>query len=379
MPEHPVLRQFADEMERLDRVAQILDRNWRFVYLSSELWRFANGGKVLDEVYEMGHIRREVETRIAPVTPEEQSVWWRMTAPYMRYSLEPGTPEFLNAFGPMAERAAHIEPKPPPRIWSFENKFEGAYLDGAQHLVSFRIDDDDGSFLGVLEISWPATPARVNWLLSVGDAGMYRRMAAMTEPHRCPSALLFCDIEASGELSRRLSSMAYFELIRAVTTGVDKSVADHGGIVGKHAGDGASAFFSARDFEGSESAACRAAVETARAVRRSVAAIDAGGDPVALNCGIHWGGTIVMGQVSEGGRLEVTALGDEVNEAARIEAVAKGGIALASKDLIERLDPGDAEALGLDPGALAYRTVASLEGAGEKAVRDAGAIPVTEV
>jgi class 3 adenylate cyclase len=48
------------------------------------------------------------------------------------------------------------------------------------------------------------------------------------------------------------------------------------------------------------------------------------------------------------GRAEVAALGDEVNEAARIEACASGGRALASKALVERLDPPDAAALGLD-------------------------------
>ena len=56
------------------------------------------------------------------------------------------------------------------------------------------------------------------------------------------------------------------------------------------------------------------------------------------------------------GRSEVTALGDEVNEAARIEACAAGGRALASKSLIERLDSGDAMALGLDSDGITYVT-----------------------
>jgi hypothetical protein len=32
---------------------------------------------------------------------------------------------------------------------------------------------------------------------------------------------------------------------------------------------------------------------------------------VRVNVGIHWGGTLMVGQVATGGRLEVTALGDE--------------------------------------------------------------------
>jgi class 3 adenylate cyclase len=47
----------------------------------------------------------------------------------------------------------------------------------------------------------------------------------------------------------------------------------------------------------------------------------------------------------------VTALGDEVNEAARIEACASGGRMLASKTLIERLDPNDARRSASTPTA----------------------------
>lgn len=54
-----------------------------------------------------------------------------------------------------------------------------------------------------------------------------------------------------------------------------------------------------------------------------------------------------------------------------------GGAILASKDLIERLDASDAQAAGLDPDAIAYTPLGELDGANEKAIRDAGAIPVT--
>jgi hypothetical protein len=56
-----------------------------------------------------------------------------------------------------------------------------------------------------------------------------------------------------------------------------------------------------------------------------------------------------IGRIITGGRSEVTALGDEVNETARIEACATGGRTLASKSLLERLNRADAETLGVDP------------------------------
>ena len=59
---------------------------------------------------------------------------------------------------------------------------------------------------------------------------------------------------------------------------------------------------------------------------------------VKVNVGVHWGATLMVGQVATSGRLEVTALGDQMNECARIEAAATGGAILASKDLIERLE-----------------------------------------
>lgn len=75
----------------------------------------------------------------------------------------------------------------------------------------------------------------------------------------------------------------------------------------------------------------------------------------------------------------MTALGDEVNEAARIEACASGGRMLASKNLIERLDPNDAAALDINSDRLTYTRLADLSTATEKARYDAPAIAVCEV
>ena len=104
-----------------------------------------------------------------------------------------------------------------------------------------------------------------------------------------------------------------------------------------------------------------------------------GSDEVVIRAGLHWGATLYIGSIVTRGRTEVTALGDEVNEAARIEACATGGRALASKDLIERLDAADAVALAIDPIHLSYTPLAELDTATDKARRDAPAIPVCEI
>jgi class 3 adenylate cyclase len=159
-------------------------------------------------------------------------------------------------------------------------------------------------------------------------------------------------------------------------------VIDAGGLVGRHVGDGVSATFLA-ETAGSEAAAARACVGTVRALREALAgvAVRTGVDPrdVVLRFGLHWGATVHVGQILTRGRAEVTAFGVEVNEAARIEACAGGGRALASRDLIERLDPGDAAALGIDRGHVEFVPLASVRGATEKARRDAPAVAVCEL
>jgi class 3 adenylate cyclase len=246
-----------------------------------------------------------------------------------------------------------------------------------------RVRTKEGDPFATVYIYGANLPATLLALVAQGDRGMFERMARLTEPGRREAAVLFADIQSSGELSRHLSSAAYFRLVHELFTQLDQIVIDANGIVGKHAGDGLSAFFLAEDC-GSREGAARAAVDAALHLTKTAretgrrSELERAHD-LALNVGVHWGGALYMGQVVTGGRLEVTALGDEVNECARIQETARDGRVLASKALIERLDPDHAKKLGIDPDTASYTTVAELPGVSEKAARDAGAIAVTEV
>jgi class 3 adenylate cyclase len=145
-------------------------------------------------------------------------------------------------------------------------------------------------------------------------------------------------------------------------------------------------FFSAEaraDTTGSESAAAKACLSAARTLRETLPDIavrsELSASELSLRFGLHWGATLYMGRILTGGRSEVTALGDEMNEVARIEACATGGRTLASKPLIERLNREDANALGLDTGHIKYTPLADLSTATDKARRDAPSIAVCEV
>jgi len=219
-------------------------------------------------------------------------------------------------------------------------------------------------------------------LAAQGDLEHFERMQSVAKAGRRPAAVLFADLESSSPLAKRLSTASYFALGRRMTRAADQCVIDAGGLTGRHVGDGVVAFFLAENL-GSESAAAAACIRAARALRNAMADVaersELATDELNMRFGLHWGSTLYVGQISTAGRVEITALGDEVNEGARIEACATGGLALASKALIERLDSVDAAALNLDPGRVTYTALGDLSTATDKARRDAPAIAVCEV
>jgi class 3 adenylate cyclase len=218
-------------------------------------------------------------------------------------------------------------------------------------------------------------------MLALGDRRLFDRLLELVRPQRRSVAILFADLEGSSALSRTLSAAGYFVLIRRLTRDIDAQVVDRGGVVGKHVGDGVTAFFLVDgDDEAAAAAAALGAVSAIRdAAARVASASGLGEEGLVMRCGLHWGATVQVVRFVTAGRLEATAIGDEVNEAARIEACATGGRALASKALIERLSADDARALGIDPDALRYTMLGDLPSATEKARRDAPAIAVCEL
>jgi class 3 adenylate cyclase len=240
------------------------------------------------------------------------------------------------------------------------------------------IRDDTGRPCGHAFIQKPAAGMSSIWMAAGGgDTRHPERTHSVSRPARRPAAILFADLEGSSSLSRRLSTAEYFALGRRLVRAADESVVLAGGVVGRHLGDGVTAFFLAESL-GSESAAARACIEASRALRDTVAGIAARShlDPaeLILRFGLHWGSTLYVGLFKSIARAEVTALGDEVNETARIEACATGGRTLASKDLIERLSRPDSEALGIE--RVSYVALGELPSATEKARRDAPSISV---
>jgi class 3 adenylate cyclase len=367
------LRPVIDALDATGWSAVVTDAEWRIRWSSPQIALILGE----DAAADLGIGRHLLETRaLAAFTIiTEQSVgdWVRLHAPWVLHDGATTREELAelvdDRFRSIVEEA---EPAPAPPRWTLRLAV-GREEDVGVVAHGDRVVGEDGTVLGNVYMYGSALPASVLWLLNQGDQRQFTRIAELVEPGRRPAGVLFADIAGSTELSKRMSSAAYFDLIRRLMQEADEAIIDAGGIVGTHAGDGVSAFFLA-DQSGSSPAAARATLRAGR----SIAAMAREHD-VRMNVAVHWGATLYIGQVATSGRLEVTALGDEVNECARIQEAAHGGVLLATKALIERLDPDDAREEGIDPEALRYQFVSELPDAGEKAVRDAGGIAVVDV
>ncbi len=368
---HPELRQAViDALEASRTASQVYDGGGRLCWVSRQMLELAGA----DSSTEIGYGSRIGEGLELPL-------WAAMLSEDARRALREDLEQRFAAGHELAP------------IWVSPVELNLAKRRRPVGMLGVTVRASDGSVAGTALIFAPLLPARVLALVSEGDEAMFTRMADLTEPRRRPAAVLFADIDSSGRLARVLPTPAYFELIRRFTTAFDDLVARHGGIVGKHAGDGASAFFLAAqadegDHHPAESDAAGAALAVALAfpgaVRSIVEALAEEGVGVEVadcrvNLGVHWGANLYIGQIVTGGRLEVTALGDEVNECARVEHVATGGQTLVTKTVLERLDAGAAKELEIDPMTLTYRVLADLADVDRKALRDAGSLAVVDL
>jgi class 3 adenylate cyclase len=383
LPDDPTLAEVARAIEHGGIAGDILDRQFRLVWASPGLREIIGE----EDEERLGYGRHIVDVChsdawVAAFGIETIRQIASATAPYWIASAEGR--RAIEQYPDLGLDRRDVEPLPLPPIWAitFELRKGDGTPPSSVNALGIRIQDAQGTVVGALETFSSGLPPQILWLLVRGDERLFERMARLVTPGKRQAALLFGDLEASSKLSRRLPTATYFDLISRLTTRFDEEVIESKGVLGKHAGDGVTAFFLVDDL-GSPSRAARAAIETARALKAATADIAAGMDSLApdscrLNVGLHWGPTVYLGQVATSGRLEVTALGDEVNEAARIQESARHGQTLASKLVIEQLDEDDASELDIDMTSVSYRPIVELD-APPKAVRDAGVVAVASI
>jgi adenylate cyclase len=154
-------------------------------------------------------------------------------------------------------------------------------------------------------------------------------------------SVIFADIVGFTPLSERLTAPEVTAVLNEAFERLTDVVFRHGGTLDKYIGDEIMAFFGApRPQEDHADRAVRAALEMQRALRQLNAEKEAEEDGLQLRIGLN-SGSATVGGVGHPRRLDYTAIGDVVNTAKRLEALAcQPGEVVAGPGTIERLSSG---------------------------------------
>jgi class 3 adenylate cyclase len=388
LPQHPLLRAFAERLEARRFVAEVWDARYRLSYLTRDYLRSAGAtgeaaATLLGEPVYGERALAERQHWPGFATTDSWHASLIRLLPAVAHDVPGGIDELKAELAP--ELSAGLDGLVPRRGDSLTLD-EGEIKFGRRTTpfwsIGTRLYDAAGAFAGVVVIVIPAVSGSTLSLLATGDHRSLERLLDIVRPARRGAAVLFADLERSSELARQLSAAEYCRLVRRLMTRMDDEIVKRAGIAGKHAGDGISALFIAEQHE-TESQAARACIEAARAISANARAVaqrsDLTSNDVSIRFGLHWGATLYVGSLLTSGRADATALGDEMNEAARIEGCASGGRTLASKALVERLTPEDLDELQLDSSRLRFTQLDDLQSATDKARRDAPALAVCDL
>jgi adenylate cyclase len=140
--------------------------------------------------------------------------------------------------------------------------------------------------------------------------------------------MLFADVRDSTALSEQMTPIDFQKLINRFYVGATKAITDEHGLVEKLAGDAVAAFWGA-GFAGKNYVA-----RTIRAAQKIHKSMETQNIPVGI--GVHAGVAYFGAMGSEDGLVDISAIGDEVNAAARIASKAAAGEILVSEVALEQ-------------------------------------------
>ncbi len=157
-------------------------------------------------------------------------------------------------------------------------------------------------------------------------------------------AILFADLSGFTALSARLDAEDLRRLVEDFYARVDSVIGQYGGTVDKHIGDAVMALFGAPTAHGDDALrAVRAALD----IHAAIADLkDPWGQALTSHVGVA-GGEVVAGGIGRG----YSVLGDAVNLAARLVALAQPGETVISEALMRQLE-GRIRASALTPASL---------------------------
>ncbi len=155
-------------------------------------------------------------------------------------------------------------------------------------------------------------------------------------------SMLFADVRGSTALSEQMTSVEFSKLINRFYVGSTKAIAEEDGLVEKLAGDAVAAFWGA-GFAGKDYVArtIRAAQNISRLMQRQ---------NIPVGIGVHAGMAFFGAMGSSEGLVDISAIGEEVNTAARLASKAAAGEIIVSETALERahMDSSELESRKLE-------------------------------
>jgi len=155
-------------------------------------------------------------------------------------------------------------------------------------------------------------------------------------------SMLFADVRGSTALSEQMTSIEFSKLINRFYVGSTKAIAEEDGLVEKLAGDAVAAFWGA-GFAGQDYVA-----RTIRAAQNISRLMQTQNIPVGI--GVHAGMAFFGAMGSSEGLVDISAIGEEVNTAARLASKAAAGEIILSEIALERahMDSSELESRKLE-------------------------------
>jgi adenylate cyclase len=143
-------------------------------------------------------------------------------------------------------------------------------------------------------------------------------------------SMLFVDVRGSTALSEKLTVTEFRELINRFFVESSKAIAKEDGLLEKLAGDAVAAFWGA-GFAGPDYVA--KTISAAQKVQKVMAQ-----QKIPVGIGVHAGVAYFGAMGSAGGLVNISAIGDEVNMAARLASKAAAGEIILSEQALAQAD-----------------------------------------
>jgi adenylate cyclase len=145
--------------------------------------------------------------------------------------------------------------------------------------------------------------------------------------HEVEMSILFADVRGSTALSEQMSPTDFSRLINRFFVEATKAIINEDGLLEKLAGDAVAAFWGA-GLAGPDYAA--RTIRAAKNIRKTMEQQD-----IPVGIGVHAGVAYFGAMGSEDGVVNISAIGDEVNMAARLASKAGAGEIIVSEKALE--------------------------------------------